>query len=271
MTMLSKSSDMACKICTHSVVPFANTILLKKYDVQYFKCNNCGFVQTEKPYWLEEAYSNAITNIDIGPINRGTQCSEKTKALIVSFFKAHEKFIDYGAGYGVFVRMMRDLGLRFHYYDKYCENIFAKNFEANPAERFELLTAFEVLEHLEDPVDELNKMLAFSRNIFFTTEIMPSHFPKPSEWWYYSPDHGQHISFYTLQSLKILAERANLKFYSNGSYHLFTEKPIPELIYNLVLNPKLSRLVGKQLGKYRRISSLLQQDFEKISRLSSGK
>ncbi len=165
---------MTCKICAAPVVPFANATVLKKYDIQYFKCEHCGFVQTEQPYWLEEAYSDAIVDIDIGPINRGIQGADKAKALIVCFFKAHEKFIDYGAGYGVFVRMMRDLGLDFYYYDKHCENIFAKGFEAPESEHYELLTAFEVFEHLENPLEELNKMLAYSRNIFFTTELMPS-------------------------------------------------------------------------------------------------
>lgn len=259
---------MNCKICARPVVPFARATVLRKHDVQYFKCEHCGFVQTEYPYWLEEAYSNAIVNIDIGPINRGIQCSEKTKALVVGFFKAHEKFIDYGAGYGVFVRMMRDLGLDFYYYDKYCENIFARDFEAEMETHYELLTAFEVFEHLENPVDELNKMLAFSRNIFFTTELMPSNYPKPTEWWYYALDYGQHISFYTHESLKILAEKAGLHFYSNGMFHLMTEKKISNRLFQLALHKNISGVLGARLGNYRGISSLLARDFERISGLS---
>ncbi len=259
---------MTCKICASPVVFFAAATILKKYEIQYFKCERCGFVQTESPYWLEEAYSHAIVNIDIGPINRGMQGAEKAKALIVSFFRAHEKFIDYGAGYGVFVRMMRDLGLDFYYYDKHCENIFAKNFEATASERYEMLTAFEVFEHLENPVEELHKMLSYSRNIFFTTELMPANYPKPDEWWYYALDYGQHISFYTHKSLSILAESENLNFYSNGLFHLMTEKRLPKQLYNLILHPAFSRMVGKKLGERRKISSLLVSDFQKISGLS---
>lgn len=262
---------MSCKICKQPVSFFARATILKKYEIQYFKCKHCGFVQTEAPYWLEEAYSDAIVNIDIGPINRGVQCSEKAKALIVSFFKAHDKFIDYGAGYGIFVRMMRDRGLNFFYKDKYCENIFAKGFEANEGAYYELLTAFEVFEHLADPVEELNKMLSFSRNILFTTELMPSNQPKPEEWWYYALDYGQHISFYTLKSLKTLAESVNLNFYSNGFFHLITEKRISERLFHIVLHKNISCFLGNRLGNYRRISSLLSKDFENLSGLSFRK
>ncbi len=40
--------------------------VLGKYDVQYYQCVITGFIQTEEPYWLEEAYSSAITKLDIG-------------------------------------------------------------------------------------------------------------------------------------------------------------------------------------------------------------
>lgn len=259
---------MTCRICASPVVHFAKATVLKKYEVQYFKCERCGFVQTEQPYWLEEAYSDAIVDIDIGPVNRGIQGAEKAKALIVCFFKAHEKFVDYGAGYGIFVRMMRDLGLNFYYYDKHCENIFAKGFEVTESEHYELLTAFEVFEHLENPVEELQKMLAYSRNIFFTTELMPSSYPKPTEWWYYALDYGQHISIYTHESLRILAEHVGLNFYSNGFFHLITEKKISNRVFHLVLNNNFSGMLGKRLGSHRGIGSLLLSDFKKKSGLS---
>jgi hypothetical protein len=44
---------------------FRHTVL-RKYDVQYFQCGGCGFLQTETPYWLDEAYSSAIVTADTG-------------------------------------------------------------------------------------------------------------------------------------------------------------------------------------------------------------
>jgi transcription initiation factor TFIIIB Brf1 subunit/transcription initiation factor TFIIB len=57
---------MKCKICESESFYFANANILNKYNAAYFKCTNCGFVQTEEPYWLEEAYSQPIAETDSG-------------------------------------------------------------------------------------------------------------------------------------------------------------------------------------------------------------
>lgn len=89
-------------------------------------------MQTETPYWLEEAYSNAIAPIDIGPVNRAFKMAETTKALAVAFFNPWRPCLDFGAGYGLLVRRLRDLGLDYRYYDRHCANLFAQGFEADP-------------------------------------------------------------------------------------------------------------------------------------------
>ena len=43
---------------------------MDKYDVKYFLCGNCGFVFTEEPYWLNEAYKSAINISDTGIVTR---------------------------------------------------------------------------------------------------------------------------------------------------------------------------------------------------------
>ena len=57
---------MKCKICGSEASSFDSARILRKYDVDYFECPYCGFIQTEEPYWLTEAYSSAITSSDIG-------------------------------------------------------------------------------------------------------------------------------------------------------------------------------------------------------------
>ena len=42
------------------------TAILKKYEVDYFQCNECGLLQTEEPDWLDEAFDNAIAIADTG-------------------------------------------------------------------------------------------------------------------------------------------------------------------------------------------------------------
>src|ERR1039458_28938 len=59
--IMSVVSDiMSCKICSAPVDNWAHAEVLHKYQVSYFMCSVCGFVNTERPYWLNEAYSEPI-------------------------------------------------------------------------------------------------------------------------------------------------------------------------------------------------------------------
>lgn len=254
---------MNCKICSSQSPLFAFSMIINKYRVAYFRCAVCGFVQTEEPYWLNEAYSNAINRSDIGLVSRNLALAKISKAIICTFFNQNGRFLDYAGGCGLFVRIMRDYGLDFYWYDKYCNNLFAKGFEAEiNGGRFEVVSAFEVFEHLVNPMDDIREMLAFTRNILFTTELLPADAPKPDEWWYYGLDHGQHISFYTLKSLSIIADNLSLNLYSNGaSIHLLTSKKISPILFNIVSMYKVASLFNIAFNKKSRIP----EDYLKIT------
>lgn len=258
---------MNCSICKNTSTQLFRTKVLEKYDVNYFQCNNCGFIQTEHAHWLKEAYSNAITSLDIGLVSRNLFYAPKTDLIINLFFNSGTQFLDYGGGYGMFVRMMRDKGFNFYRQDIYCENLFAKNFDvtnldANKQSSFELLCAFEVFEHLENPLVEIEKMFAYSKNILFSTELQPPQkLSNPKEWWYFTPETGQHISLYSERSLQLIAEKFNTKYYKiNNSLHLFSDKNIDVNKVEQIENNKLSRWLYYKFN-YKQRTSLLATDF----------
>ena len=251
---------MYCNVCAHSSKFFEKAQVLNKYEVHYFQCEHCGFIQTEKPYWLDEAYSDAIAKSDLGLISRNIALARISKVIIMTLFNSNAKFIDYGGGYGIFVRMMRDFGFDFYRSDKFCDNLFSHGFDADVDGRnqYELITAFEVFEHLVNPRDEIEHMLSFSKNILFSTLLVPKDSPKPGQWWYYGLEHGKHISFYTPKSLKEIADRFQLNLYSNGSsLHLLTQKKISSSWFNLLSRDKVSKILNLLLRK----PSLLSSDF----------
>lgn len=263
---------MICHICSNSTTLMGRALVLGKHDVQYFRCNNCGFIQTEKPYWLVESYSNAITRTDLGLVNRNIVLSGITKSVILTLYNSDAKFVDYGGGYGLFVRLMRDNGFNFYLFDKYCQNLLAQGFDVD--ENFtkdgrnccELLTAFEVFEHLVHPLEEIEQMLHFARSILFSTLIVPSPTPKLEDWWYFGLEHGQHVALYSRKSLSILAQKHKLYLYSNGSsLHLLTEKRIPTFIFRLVARSGTSRALDLLLGRKLRRKSLLSDDYMKLT------
>ncbi len=61
---------MNCKICNAVSTEIFEKRILNKYTSQYYQCNACDFIQTDEPIWLQEAYNNAITSLDIGLLNR---------------------------------------------------------------------------------------------------------------------------------------------------------------------------------------------------------
>jgi hypothetical protein len=255
------TASPTCKICDSPSRSFGNTLVLQRYTVEYYQCTQCGFIQTENPYWLAEAYDSAITNSDVGLVQRNIEMAPTVSLIIKSLFAAKRSFIDYGGGYGLFVRLMRDRGLDFFWHDPYCENFFAKHFDADLSRKqhYELLTAFEVMEHLVEPWTTLNSMQALSENILFTTFLVPDPAPPLDAWWYYGAEHGQHISLYTLESLRHLSQKLGLNLYTNNvNIHLLTSKHLNPLVFRLAASYRVRRL----WEVFERKSSLLDADYQ---------
>ena len=219
---------MNCTICNTSANQVFEAIVLNEHNVKYYLCPNCEYIFTESPYWLEQAYNKAINLTDTGILQRNIYFSKIITVLIYFFFSKKGKFLDYAGGYGIFTRLMRDIGFNFYLNDPYCDNLLARGFECTGIEQntFELLTAFEVFEHLNNPLQEIEKMLLLSNTIIFSTELLPNSVPKPGEWWYYGFEHGQHISFYSKHTLELIAKKYDLYFYSIAGVHIFTNKKL---------------------------------------------
>lgn len=148
--------------------------------------------------------------------------------MIECFFHQGKAFLDYGGGYGILVRLMRDLGYPFYWYDKYCKNLLNPRFvEVHELNRqFDCVTAIELFEHFVDPVEEVSRIFSCTDCIIFTTELIPKSVQFVCQWEYFSLLTGQHISFYTKDALEILAARFQKYYVGTDSLHLFSSKKI---------------------------------------------
>jgi 2-polyprenyl-3-methyl-5-hydroxy-6-metoxy-1,4-benzoquinol methylase len=256
---------MKCKICQSDSNLLFRATVLQKYEVHYFQCTGCKFIQTEQPFWLAEAYAQPIADTDTGYVTRNIYYSEIVDSLISIAFHRNSAFLDFGGGYGLFVRLMRDKGIDFTRQDAYCENIFAKNHDLHEQqkEQFELLTAFEVFEHLENPMTELERMFSYADSVLFSTEILPrGEIKKVNDWWYFAPHTGQHIAFYSRRSLEILGQQFNRQLYTNGhNLHLLTNKKFVLNPVKLVSNyhNSINRILSRH---FNRRGSLIQPDYD---------
>lgn len=219
-----------CRSCGETSNYFSSAIIMGIKNIDYFLCPSCGFLQTEFPTWLDKAYKEAINDSDRTLLKRNLEFSKVVEDVIKIYFNKDQNFLDWGGGYGLLAGLMREKGYNFYLYEPYAPNLFAKNY-VYENQKIELITCFEVFEHLVEPYKDFEKIFSISKNILFSTLLLPANIPDPSKWpvsWsYYGLEHGQHISFYQLKTLQKIAQDRGLNFYTDGfSLHLITEKNI---------------------------------------------
>lgn len=216
---------LPCDICGHPTEFAFEATVLGKHRAKYVYCPHCGFLASQEPYWLEEAYQSAIASLDTGVVNRNLRtCS------IVGWFlrfrnvlgSPRAELLDYGGGGGLYTRLMRDRGYDCYWADAYCDNVYARGFAGGKGRRYSLVTAFEVFEHLWKPAEQLEKILHDypTDTLIFSTQLFKGR-PPSLDWWYYTFSTGQHISFFRGDTLKYLASRFGFRCLSIGGYHIF--------------------------------------------------
>jgi hypothetical protein len=259
---------MHCPVCSAPTSEFAQGQVLGDQDVFYRRCDACGFVFAADPVWLERSYADAITKFDVGLLDRSVIMSNIVAALLRALGLREGTFLDWAGGYGTLTRLLRDRGYDFRHYEPNAKNIFAEGFASAPeGSSFALVTAIEVLEHLPDPVASLTAAAQSSDLLLTTTQVLPEPAPKPGEWWYYAPETGQHISFYSRPSLEALAEKLGYDGVVTGSFvHLFYRGRVPASARWIVRHTTVSYLWGGILTVTDRRRSLTQSDMELAKR-----
>ena len=225
---------------------FVQDGVLLDMQVKYFECSDCGYVQTETPYWLARAYAAAINASDTGILVRNQANARIVLATLLMLGKLDGKMVDCAGGYGILVRLLRDYGVDALWSDRYCENLVARGFE-HTNETADLVTAFEAFEHFEKPAEQLDKLLAIAPNVLLSTEIIANPTPKQDDWWYYGKEHGQHIGFFRIRTLEKLARTRGKSLLSDGvRYHLITSQAVNAAGWKLSI--KGNRLLPLFLG-----------------------
>ena len=215
------NNEVNCRLClSKSSYVFKKKLL--QFSVSYFQCQRCGYLQTEEPFWLEDAYKEEINLTDTGLASRSIHNLGVVLAFILSSEIKKALLLDYSGGYGLLTRLLRDSGVNAFWSDKYCKCLFSRGFEDNGNTKYDIVTSFEVLEHLHNTKKELKEIFKKGENFIFTTCLY--HKNVPSDWCYFGSEHGQHIGFYTRRSMQYISKQNNF-FYNCvfNSYHIFTK------------------------------------------------
>jgi len=191
-------------------------------------------LQTDPPHWLAEAYAAAICVLDTGAIARNQITSRLTgRVANLLGLSAADRGLDLGGGHGVLTRMLRDAGWNFFWSDKYAENLFARGFEGPCEPGYALFTAFEVAEHLSDVRDEWTRWFACRpRALLIGTELRDR---RGEDWYYYLPEIGQHVAFYSAETMRYIGRLFDYQVLTSSNYCLYLRSDLRLSIAQRVL------------------------------------
>ncbi len=221
---MNAQSDHQCRLCGGPTSVAFRKKVLGKHDVTYFRCGQCGSMQTEYPYWLDEAYAIQGVHIDVGCGSRTLKNWLAVTTLLDRLGHPRDSAcVDFGAATGLFGRLMRDAGYNFYSQDKYAVPSFSNYHHvkdiasSSPA----IITAFEVFEHLPVPRQELADLLALGAPLLiFTTWLCDG---EGDAWIYLVPECGQHVFFYSKKGLTDLAAAHGYVLQSSMMFHMLVK------------------------------------------------
>lgn len=259
------SDSPSCRICASPMRVLGTLRLLGRHEPRFHQCQGCGFVQTDGPWWLAEAYSDAITATDLGLLSRCRTLTKRIPSVLACTDALHGSVLDWGGGYGTLTRMLRDSGIDCWHSDPYCQNIHARGFESSleARERWDAVLAAEVIEHLADPMSFFRAAAARTDLIVATTETVTVPAPPLDDWWYWAPEHGQHVAFYSRGALRHIGTVIGMRYVRAGRLHVWTRRAGPLSRLAMQSSP-----IRRALFALRKRRSLLGKDYaDAVARL----
>lgn len=232
-----------CKICgataqLFDVVDFAKTCSvpnvyprgLSGVPIYYSRCSGCGFIFTEHfdafsaEEWQREVYNREYADIDPEYLEVRPRENARLIKLFLLGRKATAVGLDFGGGNGFTARLLTEQGWCFDTYDPFG----AVSVSPTRKGQYNITTAFEVFEHLTDPVAAMSSIVDMMAPgpilLFVGTGSSDGLVKDPGRlsWWYAAPRNG-HISLYSRQSLRALARKFALEYFSPlRGFHLFS-------------------------------------------------
>jgi SAM-dependent methyltransferase len=208
--------------------------------LNYFSCNSCGHIWTTcLDDWTDLDFQERIYNDDYvladPPFTYDRPA--RNSAMIgdmVGEFGPGMTILDWGGGDGLMARMLRGRGFQniVSYDPFYGDN------PLTPGRTFDLVTCFEVIEHVPDQrtlFADLTRHVAADGALLLSTLLQPADIGELRlGWWYARPRNG-HIRLHSAQSLELCLSREGLRLKSlSDEMHVAYRDPESPLVEALL-------------------------------------
>ena len=237
------AADLTCRLCGGVTRERFRLTLLGRHSVGYCACTACGSLQTETPHWLDEAYASGnLSPLDTGAAQR---CIDNQATCVaIARWLGLRNVVESGGGDGLLCRLLRDHGLNAYSTDRHAPSVYAQGFDTADFATPDLVLAFEVVEHFADPRSELKALFAGQpKAVLVSTDIYRD---QGADWWYLSPETGQHVFFYSRKALRDFGASQGYRLVAAGAYSLFLREDAFSAtrarVARLLLKPRLRTL-----------------------------
>ncbi len=237
---------ISCKICDGASALFGVVDLnrpclianahqppLSGASVYYRRCAACGFLFTDAlDDWSVDQFKTHIYNDDYHLFDPDYQTKRPTgnAGLVTQLWDSKKdsvRLLDFGGGNDVLCATLRSQGFPVALtYDP-----MVPEYASRPDGKFNLITCFETLEHVPDPVASIERIVECTDDsgvILYSTLTQPPDLAQQGmSWWYIGPRNG-HISIFTKEALAAAWGRHGFKNASlNDNLHL-AYRTLPE-------------------------------------------
>lgn len=223
---LSVNRVSNCRLCGGRLTEQFRANVLDRHEVAYLRCDVCGSLETEEPYWLDEAYTRGSAQIeaDSGAALRNLDSFAIVYwiARILGIVRG-ATILDFGGGTGLLCRLLRDIGFNARLYDAHSQNCFAKGF-VDTGGKVDVVCSFEVFEHFASPKEQAREVLERAGQLCIIGTA--TYEDQGSEWWYLNASAGQHVFFYSEEAMRILGRLNAFHYTRVGNIHVFSKEPI---------------------------------------------
>jgi hypothetical protein len=239
----TRPDEERCRLCGGAVARKFELTVLGAHRVGYSACEACGSLQSERPYWLHEAYAQSLSALDTGAGQRNLH-NFALCYVLQRVFRV-KTAVDVGGGDGLLCRLLRDLGVDAYVDDKYATPSYAQGFTRPGFAAPDLAIAFEVVEHFANPGEEWAALFALRARVWIVSTAR--YAGEGPDWWYLAPESGQHVFFYSERALRELGTRHGLETLVLGEHILYARPDELTLwrrrLLRLLFRPGLRRVI----------------------------